>query len=295
MKGSNLQAMNKEDYVFIDKHKIHDFREKGIKNGWEFILYCKICSMSKQNGFCTATNKYFADFVNTTERNIQKYLSDLKIKGFIKSYEGKAGSCTDSRKIYPQLHKVNTVINTDNENQIMNDCSHNPCPTVHPTHEQMDRGEVNSWTPTHEQLGHNPRTVRSQPTNSWVVTNEQLDTQVIDSNSIVIDSNGDAAAVALLDVADAPERSASLAHHLHTEADIMELKFEGNVPDKHMPDIMKRQYQNLLFRVADGDMDINDMRDSMIQEFTTGFYKCKREPVSIYVDYLITHNGLTEK
>lgn len=187
MKGSNLQAMNKEDYVFIDKHKIHDFREKGIKNGWEFILYCKICSMSKQNGFCTATNKYFADFVNTTERNIQKYLSDLKIKGFIKSYEGKAGSCTDSRKIYPQLHKVNTVINTDNENQIMNDCSHNPCPTVHPTHEQMDRGEVNSWTPTHEQLGHDPRTVGSQPTNKWVVTHEQMDTQVINSNSIVID------------------------------------------------------------------------------------------------------------
>ena len=62
-----------------------------------------------------------------------------------------------------------------------------------------------------------------------------------------------------------------------------------------MPDIMKRQYQNLLFRVADGDMDMNDVRDSMIHEFTTGFYKCKREPVSIYVDYLITHNGLTEK
>lgn len=283
MKGSNLQAMNKEDYVFIDKHKIHDFREKGIKNGWEFILYCKICSMSKQNGFCTATNKYFADFVNTTERNIQKYLSDLKAKGFIKIYEVKAGSHTESRKIYPQINpeeNLNNPINLSNNNPPTSNHSSHPCPTVHPTHEQ---------------LGHDPRTVGSQPTNKWVVTHEQMDTQVIDSNSIVIDSNGDAAAVALLDVADAPERSASLAQHLHTEADIMELKFEGNVPDKHMPDIMKRQYQNLLFRVADGDMDINDMRDFMIQEFTTGFYKCKREPVSIYVDYLITHNGLTEK
>lgn len=283
MKGSNLQAMNKEDYVFIDKHKIHDFREKEIKNGWEFILYCKICSMSKQNGFCTATNKYFASFIGTTERNIQKYLSDLKAKGFIKIYEVKAGSHTESRKIYPQINpeeNLNNLINLSNNNPPTSNHSSHPCPTVHPTHEQ---------------LGHDPRTVGSQPTNKWVVTHEQMDTQVIDSNSIVIDSNGDAAAVALLDVADAPERSASLAHHLHTEADIMELKFEGNVPDKHMPDIMKRQYQNLLFRVADGDMDINDMRNSMIQEFTTGFYKCKREPVSIYVDYLITHNGLTEK
>ena len=258
MKGSNLQAMNKEDYVFIDKHKIHDFREKGIKNGWEFILYCKICSMSKQNGFCTATNKYFASFIGTTERNIQKYLSDLKAKGFIKIYEVKAGSHTESRKIYPQINpeeNLNNPINLSNNNPPTSNHSSHPCPTVHPTHEQ---------------LGHDPRTVGSQPTNKWVVTHEQLDTQVIDSNSIVIDSNGDAAAVALLDVADAPERSASLAHHLHTEADIMELKFEGNVPDKHMPDIMKRQYQNLLFRVADGDMVINDMRDSMIQEFTTG-------------------------
>ena len=239
--------------------------------------------MSKQNGFCTATNKYFADFVNTTERNIQKYLSDLKAKGFIKIYEVKAGSHTESRKIYPQINpeeNLNNPINLSNNNPPTSNHSSHPCPTVHPTHEQ---------------LGHDPRTVGSQPTNKWVVTHEQMDTQVIDSNSIVIDSNGDAAAVALLDVADAPERSASLAQHLHTEADIMELKFEGNVPDKHMPDIMKRQYQNLLFRVADGDMDINDMRDSMIQEFTTGFYKCKREPVSIYVDYLITHNGLTEK
>ncbi len=283
MKGSNLQAMNKEDYVFIDKHKIHDFRENGIKNGWQMMLYCKIYAMSAQKGFCTATNKYFASFIGTTERNIQKYLSDLKAKGFIKIYEVKAGSHTESRKIYPQINpeeNLNNPINLSNNNPPTSNHSSHPCPTVHPTHEQ---------------LGHDPRTVGSQPTNKWVVTHEQMDTQVIDSNSIVIDSNGDAAAVALLDVADAPERSASLAHHLHTEADIMELKFEGNVPDKHMPDIMKRQYQNLLFRVADGDMDINDMRDSMIQEFTTGFYKCKREPVSIYVDYLITHNGLTEK
>ena len=75
MKGSNIKAMeNKEDYVLIDKNTIRDLCENGIKNGWELILYCKIYSMSAYNGFCNATNKYFADFLCTTERSIQRYI-----------------------------------------------------------------------------------------------------------------------------------------------------------------------------------------------------------------------------
>lgn len=78
---------NKEqdDYVVIRKSAVNKLRN-GIKNGWQMILYCKIYAMSAQKGFCTATNKYFASFIGTTERNIQKYLSDLKAKGFIKIY-----------------------------------------------------------------------------------------------------------------------------------------------------------------------------------------------------------------
>ena len=138
---------NKEqdDYVVIRKSAVNKLRN-GIKNGWQIMLYCKIYAMSTQKGFCTATNKYFASFIGTTERNIQKYLSDLKAKGFIKIYEVKAGSHTESRKIYPQINpeeNLNNPINLSNNNPPTSSHSSHPCPTVHPTHEQ---------------LGHNPRT-----------------------------------------------------------------------------------------------------------------------------------------
>ena len=260
---------NKEqdDYVVIRKSAVNKLRN-GIKNGWQMMLYCKIYAMSAQKGFCTATNKYFASFIGTTERNIQKYLSDLKAKGFIKIYEVKAGSHTESRKIYPQINpeeNLNNPINLSNNNPPTSNHSSHPCPTVHPTHEQ---------------LGHDPRTVGSQPTNKWVVTHEQMDTQVIDSNSIVIDSNGDAAAVALLDVADAPERSASLAH----QQKYNEIDFNGLIKNSDMPGIIQRQYKKL---ILEKELSIEEIVDSLLDEFTTGFYKCNRDAVKTYINYLV--------
>lgn len=260
---------NKEqyDYVVIRKSAVNKLRN-GIKNGWQMMLYCKIYAMSTQKGFCTATNKYFASFIGTTERNIQKYLSDLKAKGFIKIYEVKAGSHTESRKIYPQINpeeNLNNPINLSNNNPPTSNHSSHPCPTVHPTHEQ---------------LGHDPRTVGSQPTNKWVVTHEQLGTQVIDSNSIVIDSNGDAAAVALLDVADAPERSASLAQ----QQKYNEIDFNGLIKNSDMPGIIQRQYEKL---ILEKELSIEEIVDSLLDEFTTGFYKCNRDAVKTYINYLV--------
>lgn len=246
MKGSNIKAMeNKEDYVLIDKNTIRDLCENGIKNGWELILYCKIYSMSANNGFCNATNKYFADFLCTTERSIQRYIRSLKDNGYIKIYELKNGSHTESRKIYPQ-----NIPTTENDL---------PTTTLSSTH---DRNEPN------------PRQKVTRPTTESDLTHDNPVTQVIDSNRIVIDSSKDAAAVALLDVADAPKRCATLAHQKS------EWKLDGVFSDNDMLDIIRRDYENLCNDYQSGSSDFSDiheLREYLLEKYsdTQGYYRCK--------------------
>ena len=240
MKGSNIKAMeNKEDYVLIDKNTIRDLCENGIKNGWELILYCKIYSMSAYNGFCNATNKYFADFLCTTERSIQRYIRSLKDNGYIKIYELRNGSHTESRKIYPQKGYINKIENNTNI-----------------------------------------------PTTESDLTHDNPVTQVIDSNRIVIDSSKDAAAVALLDVADAPKRCATLAHQKS------EWKFDGAFLDKDMLGIIRRECEKLYpeYRSGSSDFsDIHELREYLLEKYsdTQGYYRCKNiDELESCINYL---------
>lgn len=95
--------MKNKDYVYAEETMIHKLREIGLTNGWEVMLYCKILSMSNKIGYCTATNRYFANFLGMTPRNVQRYISEFSELGIIKTFEQKNGAHTESRKIYPQL------------------------------------------------------------------------------------------------------------------------------------------------------------------------------------------------
>lgn len=257
MKGSNIKAMeNKEDYVLIDKNTIRDLCENGIKNGWELILYCKIYSMSAYNGFCNATNKYFADFLCTTERSIQRYIRSLKDNGYIKIYELRNGSHTESRKIYPQKGYINKIENNTNIPTTESDI---PTTTLSSTH---DRNEPN------------PRQKVTRPMTESDLTHDNPVTQVIDSNRIVIDSSKDAAAVALLDVADAPKRCATLAHQKS------EWKFDGAFLDKDMLGIIRRECEKLYPEYQSGSSDFSDiheLREYLLEKYSDaqGYYRCK--------------------
>ena len=68
--------MNK-DYVTIGKQDIKNLATKGINNLNTIALYCKIRSMAEETGSCKASNAYFADFFNISERQISRNLTTL--------------------------------------------------------------------------------------------------------------------------------------------------------------------------------------------------------------------------
>ena len=95
---------NKErDYVTISKRDIKNLADKGITNLNAVALYCKIRSMatnSKGTGFCQASNAYFADFFNMSERQISRNLATLVDSELISMNVQYQGKRTVSRKIY---------------------------------------------------------------------------------------------------------------------------------------------------------------------------------------------------
>ena len=64
----------------------------------EKILYSEITALSNKNGYCHASNKYFADLYNVSTRTIQNRLKKLKDHGFVKI----------DLEYYPQSKRVMT-------------------------------------------------------------------------------------------------------------------------------------------------------------------------------------------
>lgn len=264
MSQEQPQNVENKDYFYMEVALVKNLKRQGITNYGEIILYGKILSMSNTSGYCTATNGYFSDILQTEERNIKKYIKKLKEENFIKvfySYDMKNGR-TQYRKIYPQttLYGVRTAGGV-----------------------QMDTGGVSKKVNEGVQIGKKGCPNRSSRVSNQVREGVQMTTQVIDSNRVVIDSSMDADAGK---VADAPERCVAAACYADAPLKIRELKFEGNIPDASMFDVMQREYENLK-NDKEENYSSDEIKEYMIQEFTSGFYKCKEEPVTVYVEYLV--------
>ena len=95
--------IKENDFVPVDYKTLLALNHLGVANGKEIILFCKIMHLSHNDDrACTAGNEYLATFLCTSERNVRKYLEDLKDKRLIKSYEKKEGMRTTVRYLYPQ-------------------------------------------------------------------------------------------------------------------------------------------------------------------------------------------------
>lgn len=101
-----MSKIKQGDYVYINWKLIKVLNDLEITNGKEIMLFAKIISLSKKEKACKASNDYLSDFFCTTDRNIRKYLQDLKEKGLIKVFEQKEGLKTTTRYIYPQYDKL---------------------------------------------------------------------------------------------------------------------------------------------------------------------------------------------
>lgn len=68
--------------------------------------------------------------------------------------------------------------------------------------------------------------------------------------------------------------------------DIRNIKFEAKIDDKSMLEVMDRDYREYL---DDGWETHEDIRDKLIEKFTTGFYCGNKDKVTAYAEFLMNH------
>ena len=68
--------------------------------------------------------------------------------------------------------------------------------------------------------------------------------------------------------------------------DIRNINFEAKIDDKSMLEVMDRDYREYL---DDGWETHEDIRDKLIEKFTTGFYCGNKDKVTAYAEFLMNH------
>tara|TARA_Y100000592_G_scaffold62246_1_gene97238 strand:- start:24053 stop:24721 length:669 start_codon:yes stop_codon:yes gene_type:complete len=90
------------------------------------LIYAEISALSNKEGFCWASNDYFAYVFETTARTVQRAIEALEARGYIRRHiENKT-----SRKIYINMTEVsppydNFVMGTNDKKVVHNNTSNN--------------------------------------------------------------------------------------------------------------------------------------------------------------------------
>lgn len=87
-------------------------------------------------------------------------------------------------------------------------------------------------------------------------------------------------------VASAPNSAARLRLPDDLPEDIRNIKFEAKIDDKSMLEVMDRDYREYL---DDGWETHEDIRDKLIEKFTTGFYCGNKDKITAYAEFLMEH------
>lgn len=272
-------------YVLVYEQVIEKLNEAGITNGKIMLLYGKIMSLAQnEDGACCASNGYFAAVLKTDIRNIQKYLKTLKEKGFIKMYEEKSTreyAFTVTRLIYPQWKMI--------DDELVDVRT-------------LGQDTTNESSGTHEQIGSDTRTNGRNPMNKKVEQGEQKGQKARTNGHPnnrekreMINRLEGADAESREEVAGAPNVVASAPNSADAARlrlpddlpeDIRNIKFEAKIDDKSMLEVMDRDYREYL---DDGWETHEDIRDKLIEKFTTGFYCGDKDKVTAYAEFLMEH------
>lgn len=65
------------------------------------IIFAEITALSNLEGYCWASNQYFADLFKISVTQVSRLVSELEKRGFVKTFVEKGGG--NLRKIYPQI------------------------------------------------------------------------------------------------------------------------------------------------------------------------------------------------
>jgi DNA-binding MarR family transcriptional regulator len=105
------EFLNKPSYFSI---LTADVRYDKSLSASEKIFYSEITCLCQADGFCYASNSYFTNLYNCDSRTIQRWLSNLSKRNYIKIEIDKK---TNERKIFVVIKSNITIINENRKNE----------------------------------------------------------------------------------------------------------------------------------------------------------------------------------
>ena len=269
------------DYITVDEKLIDKLDEVKIDNGKCIMLYAKILAMASNKGYTTAGNAYFGRVLNLEDRQVRRHLNSLEAAGCITRFEKRRGSHTDARMIYPKLF-------IDEEDNVGQDCPDRTDETYDPGHKcPKPRSRMTKTPDGYDQNpGHTCPPVKE--CNRYVKGNSTADAETDASLVDVPLRCTEEVAGAPNVVASAPNSADAARLRLPDDLpeDIKNMKFEAKIDDKSMLEVMDRDYRDYL---DDGWETHEDIRDKLIEKFTTGFYCGDKDKVTVYAEFLMEH------
>ena len=269
------------DYITVDEKLIDKLDEVKIDNGKCIMLYAKILAMASNKGYTTAGNAYFGRVLNLEDRQVRRHLNSLEAAGCITRFEKRRGSHTDARMIYPKLF-------IDEEDNVGQDCPDRTDETYDPGHKcPKPRSRMTKTPDGYDQNpGHTCPPVKE--CNRYVKDNSTADAETDASLVDVPLRCTEEVAGAPNVVASAPNSADAARLRLPDDLpeDIRNIKFEAKIDDKSMLEVMDRDYREYL---DDGWETHEDIRDKLIEKFTTGFYFGDKDKVTAYAEFLMEH------
>lgn len=269
------------DYIVVDEKLIDKLDEVKIDNGKCIMLYAKILAMASNKGYTTAGNAYFGRVLNLEDRQVRRHLNSLEAAGCITRFEKRRGSHTDARMIYPKLF-------IDEEDNVGQDCPDRTDETYDPGHKcPKPRSRMTKTPDGYDQNpGHTCPPVKE--CNRYVKDNSTADAETDASLVDVPLRCTEEVAGAPNVVASAPNSADAARLRLPDDLpeDIRNIKFEARIDDKSMLEVMDRDYREYL---DDSWETHEDIRDKLIEKFTTGFYCGDKDKVTAYAEFLMEH------
>lgn len=267
------------DYITVDEKLIDKLDEVKIDNGKCIMLYAKILAMASNKGYTTAGNAYFGRVLNLEDRQVRRHLNSLEAAGCITRYEKRRGSHTDARMIYPKLFL------TEDDGQ---DCPDRTDMTYDAGHKCPKPRSRKTKTPDgfDQNPGHTCPPVKE--CNRYVKDNSTADAET-DASLVDVPLRCTEEVAGAPDVvASAPNSADAARLRLPDDLpeDIKNIKFEARIDDKSMLEVMDRDYREYL---DDGWETHEDIRDKLIEKFTTGFYCGNKDKVTAYAEFLMEH------
>lgn len=137
-------------------------------SSFNFVQPAETGDLGYRIGKCTASNGYFASFLNVSTGTIKNMLSDMYTLGWLKSYEQKEGNTTTKRFLYVNFDVIQEIISQKESHQTM---------TTSPNDDQNSDDEDDETTPNDaiSEAGHQMITgvvTKSLPPSHDMITNQ---------------------------------------------------------------------------------------------------------------------------